>query len=707
MAPGQQFTIDVIQNANVPTTGAQVNVTFVPALIQIKDFELGPAYTSANAIFAFGNADFGTAGKKDAVLARANKFGTLENVAGFLLPGNGTIAAGDNLFLKLTFVAQPGSGGTMNLGLSHGSMIDQTGAPLPDPLLTIGQVTVSPGGAAAGSAAPSGSAASPEASATASGAPLASPFSPTKPVRFSVAPTSLTLQSGNTARVFLIADANGSITSAVADLAFDNAKLEIIGLDPGPDWSAATVIAVSQDRSAGVNAAIAQANRTGVLQAAGAFFAPGTLDLPSGQGVFVSVLVKARTDGTSTLSIGNAAALGVAGETIPVTVDAGSLTRAQARGIELDMTLVVPLVLLVLSVVAGVLVIRSGRIPVRVRRRWPFYVSLALGLIPVAAFVLILVLLIANSAPVLDQPGLGALFGTTFANKYSAFGSVGGSGTHFGLVPAVWGSILMTAIAVGIALPIGLALAIVAVDFPLGLVTRLVRPVVGVLGGVPPIVYAVSLPVFITAFMIPKFAADSTFGSFNPASIGATWTASHPPAGVPLSAGGLPWDLTGVANSTLMGGLLVALFLIPFVTPLLVDALRDVPQAAREASLALGANRTYTLRRVVLPRALPAIAGAATLAVLKALGDTIIVAWAVGWTAERLPVPLLDVLERTTSLAAEGAGMVGSFETNDATCTGAECAAGYSTALALLLVAGVIVLVLTYLQAARRRRLAV
>src|SRR5262249_47441756 len=157
-----------------------------------------------------------------------------------------------------------------------------------------------------------------------------------------------------------------------------------------------------------------------------------------------------------------------------------------------------------------------------------------------------------------------------------------------------------------------LALAIVAVDFPMGPIGRLVRPVVGVLGGIPPIVYAVSVPFFITALMIPKFAANTTLNGFSAGAVGAD-PATWPPADVPFSAGGFPWDTTGSAVANLLGGLLIALFLVPFVTPLFVDALRDVPRAAREASLALGATRIYTIRRVVLPRALPALLGASML----------------------------------------------------------------------------------------------
>jgi phosphate transport system permease protein len=174
---------------------------------------------------------------------------------------------------------------------------------------------------------------------------------------------------------------------------------------------------------------------------------------------------------------------------------------------------------------------------------------------------------------------------------------------------------------------------------------------------------------------------------------------------VPYSAGGIPWEITG-ANSSLVAGLLVGLFLIPFITPLFVDALRDVPRAAREASLALGANRTYTLRRVVLPRSLPAIAGAATLGVLKAMGDVLIVLFAAG-AAANVPNPPFDVLERTSTMAAWGASLIGSFEVLDQTCTPQQCAVGYTSGLVLLLVAGIVVLSLTYLQARGRRRVAV
>lgn len=696
-APGQEFVVNVIQSATIPTTGAQTNVVFDPELMAVKDFELGPAYTSASAVFVFGNADHGTNATKELAIGRANEVGILENAAGFLLPGSGAIPPGETVFLKVTLVALPGPGGEPVIALDGSSMIGEAGEALV-PRMVDGSVVL-----AAGAGPPSGS---PDASgnpaASLSLAPTeapAAPVSPTTPVRVSIAPTSITLQAGMPARIFLTANADGNMSSIATDLTFDKDELEITGIEPGPAWTGA--VAVAGVSSEGLDAALAEANTMGILQQAGVFFPPGAADLPYGEGIFVSVLVKGKVDGTSSLSIGNAAALGVEGETIPVTIAAESSTKAPEQGVELDPVLVGIVLVLVGGTVAGIAIARSGRIPIRVRRRWPYYASLLLGLIPVALFGGLVVMLLVNSAPVVSTPGIAALFGTEFSSKYA--GNSGGG--LFGLLPALSGSILMTLVAVAVALPISLGLALVAVDVYMGPISRLVRPVVAVLSGIPPIVYAISVPIFITVFMIPKFAANSTFGAFDPSSVGAD-PATWPPSDVPFSAGALPWDLTGVANSTLLGGLLIAFFLIPFVTPLFADALRDVPRAAREASIALGANRTYTLRRVVLPRALPGMIGASMLAVLKALGDTLIVAFAVGWSAVSIPQPLFDVLERTSSLAAQGAGLIASFETLDAQCSPAECAVGYSSALLLLLVAGVVVVVITSVQTSGRRRVA-
>ena len=714
VAPNETFAVTIVQSAAVATTGAQVNVVFDAKALQLQDFELGPAYAAANAVIAYGNSDLGTSGDKAAMIARTNKFGVLENAAGFLLPGSGTIPPGETVFLKLTFASRAGASGDARMTLIKGSMIDEQGQPLV-PKMTRAIVTVDPKAvprspapvtsAEPGTSAAPGTSAEPGSSAPASPAVTAPvpPVSPTGTVRMGVAPTTLDLKAGDGARIFLYTNADGNLYSAAADLTFDKDKLQVTGVEVGQGWDGATAIAVTTDKTnSDMNAAITEANTTGVLQQVGAFFPPGYKDLAFGESVFVSVLLTAKVDGTSTVSIGNVGVLGATSETLPVEVDPASFTKPPEKGIVLDPTLVIPLVLLLVVVLAGIIVIRSGRIPVRVRRRWPFYVSLVLGLVPVVLFAFMVVALIVNAAPIVVDPGIGALFGGQFLD------AKGNLITGYQILPPIWITILTTGVAMIVALPIALALAVVAVDFPMGPIGRLVQPIVSLLSGIPPIVYAVAVPGFVAAFMIPKFAANMIYDDFvqgGPAAIGAD-PATWPPAGVPFNAGAYPWDWLG-GNSILLGGLIVGLFLIPFVTPLFVDALRNVPRAAREGSLALGANRTYTLRRVVLPRALPAIAGASTLAVLKAMGDAVILLFASGAGRSDLPTPVLDVLERGAAIGAWGANLIGSFDVLDQNCSAQQCAVGYTSALLLLVAAGAMVIAMSVLQGRGRRRVAV
>jgi ABC-type phosphate transport system permease subunit len=126
-------------------------------------------------------------------------------------------------------------------------------------------------------------------------------------------------------------------------------------------------------------------------------------------------------------------------------------------------------------------------------------------------------------------------------------------------------------------------------------------------------------------------------------------TQSLPPANM------LPTD----SSCTLLGGLMVGLFLIPFMTPLLDDALQSVPRSLKEASLSLGANRWNTLKSVTIPYALPGIMNALLLGILTALGETLIVWFCIGLGARNLPQPLFDVLQRTSPLTSTIAGLLG------------------------------------------------
>jgi len=140
------------------------------------------------------------------------------------------------------------------------------------------------------------------------------------------------------------------------------------------------------------------------------------------------------------------------------------------------------------------------------------------------------------------------------------------------------------------------------------------------------------------------------------------------------------------------------------MAPLMDDAIHNVPHALKEASLSLGADRWHTLTAVTIPSALSGIGGAIELGILTALGETIIVAYAVGFMADNLPTPLFDILQRVAPLTSTIAGIsAGNF-------TRAEGSALQNSlsnfiALLLLVMAFVILGIATYIQRRLNKRL--
>lgn len=333
-------------------------------------------------------------------------------------------------------------------------------------------------------------------------------------------------------------------------------------------------------------------------------------------------------------------------------------------------------------------------------RAWPRVVATALALIPVVLLAAMLVALIVRAYPAVRDQGLRELSSTNFSSLF-----ITGTG-HYGLVPAAWASILVLIIAMTLATPAALAMAIFSAEMASGLAGKALRVMMGVMAGIPPIVYALMAVVFVAPFMIPKFTGGLTYTTADPAKVGIS-PDNWPPAGVPWAPGALPWDPSGGNNSTLLGGILLALLVIPFMAPLIEDALRNVPHEPKQASLALGAGRWHTLTRITLPQALPGIIGAVRLGALKVTGDVMIVLFVVGYSAPTLPDPIWDVFERGGPLTATGAGLIGGLGgSNPASVHGNDFAVGYLTGVLLLLMALVIVVLTTVLEHRFRRSFA-
>lgn len=164
---------------------------------------------------------------------------------------------------------------------------------------------------------------------------------------------------------------------------------------------------------------------------------------------------------------------------------------------------------------------------------------------------------------------------------------------RFGIMPLVSGTLLTTAIALTVALPLGLTIAIYLSEYAPKKARDILKPLLEVLAAVPTVVYGFFALMVVTPFLKTIFPEISGFNA--------------------LSA-----------------GIVMGIMIIPFVSSLSEDALRAVPKSLREASYGLGATRLQTAFKVMVPAASSGIVVSVILAFSRAIGETMIVAIAAG-----------------------------------------------------------------------------
>jgi phosphate transport system permease protein len=242
----------------------------------------------------------------------------------------------------------------------------------------------------------------------------------------------------------------------------------------------------------------------------------------------------------------------------------------------------------------------------------------ACSLIAIVATIGIVLSLVFEAGRFFERvPIFDFLFGLQWSPQTAIRADQVGSSGAFGAVPVFAGTLLITAIAMAVAVPIGLLSAVYMSDYAGPRARAGLKPMLEILAGIPTVVYGF-------------FAA--------------------------LSVGPLIRDLgekvgLGVASeSALAAGLVMGVMIIPFVSSLSDDVINAVPQSLREGSLALGATPSETIRRVVLPAALPGIVGAVLLAVSRAIGETMIVVMAAGLAANLTLNPLAAVTTVTVQI---------------------------------------------------------
>jgi phosphate transport system permease protein len=212
----------------------------------------------------------------------------------------------------------------------------------------------------------------------------------------------------------------------------------------------------------------------------------------------------------------------------------------------------------------------------------------------------------------------GFVFGLEWSPQTAIRADQVGSSGSFGAVPLFAGTLLITIIAMVVAVPIGLMSAIYMAEYAAPRLRTVVKPALEILAGIPTVVYG-----FFAALTVAPFVRDT----------GATLL-----------------GLNVSSESALAAGFVMGIMIIPFVSSLSDDVIAAVPQSLREGSYGLGATHSETIRLVVLPAALPGIVGGILLGVSRAIGETMIVVMAAGLAANLTANPLQAVTTVTVQI---------------------------------------------------------
>lgn len=191
----------------------------------------------------------------------------------------------------------------------------------------------------------------------------------------------------------------------------------------------------------------------------------------------------------------------------------------------------------------------------------------------------------------------------------------------FGILPLVSGTLLTTAIALIVALPLGLTVTVYLSEYAPHRVREVIKPILELLAAVPTVVYGYFALLFLTP-ILQKFIPDlSGFNALSP-------------------------------------GIIMGIMIIPYVSSVSEDAMRAVPMHIREGSYAMGATKLQTAFKVVIPSAFSGIAAAFIIGISRAIGETMVVAIAAGGMPNFTANPLEPVQTLTAYIVAVSLGDV-------------------------------------------------
>ncbi|WP_340557785.1 phosphate ABC transporter permease subunit PstC [Streptomyces sp. GSL17-111] len=260
--------------------------------------------------------------------------------------------------------------------------------------------------------------------------------------------------------------------------------------------------------------------------------------------------------------------------------------------------------------------------PGSLRRSTPRYgekavqvLLVAAALVSVATTVGIVIALIPPAAKFFGEVNIGGfLTGTEWAPLFSP--------ASFGVVPLVTGTLMVTLIALVVAVPLGLGAAIYLSEYAGSKVRKTFKPVLEVLAGIPTVVYGFFALKFITPLLQDIWPVGDGPQIFN----------------------------------ALTAGFVMGVMIIPTIASLAEDSMNSVPRALRDGAFALGSSRMQVSTRVVFPAALSGIVAAVVLGISRAIGETMIVAIAAGGRPNLSFDPLEGMQTMTAFIAAAGIG---------------------------------------------------
>ncbi|WP_214020367.1 phosphate ABC transporter permease subunit PstC [Methanoculleus sp.] len=242
----------------------------------------------------------------------------------------------------------------------------------------------------------------------------------------------------------------------------------------------------------------------------------------------------------------------------------------------------------------------------------PRFFFLSSAVISALIVILVFGFIFFTAVPVFEKEGVGFLTGTTWNYE-----------THeYGILYYIVGTLVLTVVAMAIACPLGVLTAIFLAEWAPVWLERIMRPLIELLVGIPSVVYG------IFGFFVLERVFRYHVDPFIDATLGSV---------IPIFRD--PDPSSGI--SILLAATVLAIMVLPTITILVQEAMLSVPREYREGSLALGATKWETIKKVVIPVAVPGLLTGIVLGFMRAMGETMAVAMIVGNSA-RIPSSILD-----------------------------------------------------------------